>query len=615
MTMAADQNSVFSQTVAPMTPALAVFDGQTALEALPEQLAPIGQILIRRNAIREDDLARALSFQENFGGRLGSVLLRLGAVAEDRLLSALADQLSLPVIDPLHLPRDPQTYLSAMAKTGLGPDWWLDQEALIWQAEKSDDLIAAKADQSGPDDGPQIFHLTGRDPLNAGLQEQLSACLGTSALHTYLIASADLDRAMDMLESSIGRGDGPLDEISHLRELAEEAPVVELVNNLFAQAFNANASDIHVEPSERSFRVRFRIDGVLQTHLNLPRERFDAVASRIKLISGIDIAERRLPQDGRLSIRLSGESIDIRVSSLPGTFGESLVLRLLPKERKQFRLDLLGMNPPELANYRKWVREPHGIILITGPTGSGKSTTLYATLEEINDGTSKIVTVEEPVEYNIPGVSQVQAHADIGYTFAKALRAILRQDPDRIMIGEIRDLETAEIAVQAALTGHMVFSTLHTNDAIGAFARLIDMGVEPFLVASSVRVVMAQRLVRQVCDQCAEPDQPPREVDEMMRDIIKRRPDLAGLPSNWRKSVGCKACQGIGYRGRLGIYEMVHVSTGLADAVMRRATSQDLGAMARAEGNLTLREDGLIKARLGRTTIGEVLRVTGVSDL
>ena len=286
-----------------------------------------------------------------------------------------------------------------------------------------------------------------------------------------------------------------------LRELAEEAPVVELVSNTMSQAVNENASDIHVEPKEHDFDIRYRVDGVLQNRLTLPRSRFDAVASRIKLISGLDSAERRLPQDGRIGMRVSGKDLDIRVSCLPGVWGESIVMRLLLKEQKDFSLAKIGMAADHFATFAKLAQEPYGIILVTGPTGSGKSTTLKATLEHIKDGKRKIITVEDPVEYNIPGVTQVQTKADIGYTFGKALRSILRQDPDVIMIGEIRDLETAQIAVQASLTGHMVFSTLHTNDSLSAFTRLIDMGLEPFLgVASSVPgSPMAQRLQCAAC--------------------------------------------------------------------------------------------------------------------
>jgi len=343
----------------------------------------------------------------------------------------------------------------------------------------------------------------------------------------------------------------------------------------------------------------------------LGRDRFDAVASRIKIISGLDIAERRLPQDGRLSLRLSGEMVDIRVSSLPSTWGESLVLRLLPKERQQFRLDRLGMSPDNLELFRFWAREPHGIILITGPTGSGKSTTLYATLEEINDGSTKIVTVEDPVEYSVKGISQVHAQPDIGYTFARALRSILRQDPDRIMIGEIRDLETAQIAVQAALTGHMVFSTLHTNDSLSAFTRLVDMGVEPFLVASAVRLVMAQRLARRLCPQCAQPERPTGEVELQIAELRRRAPRLFDGAAHWRRPIGCRSCFSSGFKGRLGVYEMVSVSPEIHDAILQRASAQEMSELARRQGARTLREDGITKAWRGETSLDEVFRVTG----
>ncbi|MDR3733966.1 MAG: ATPase, T2SS/T4P/T4SS family [Acidobacteriaceae bacterium] len=556
---------------------------------------PIGQLLVEDGVIGQDDLNRALAFQQTYRGRLGAILVRLGAVAEDRLLAVLSRQLNLPVISGDLMPIDSATYTGTMEASGYGLEWWLDQEALVWRDVDGQLVCVA------------------RDPIQPSLQECVAAAYAEPVLWG-LVLTQDLDRTLDLLQQSLSRGHVSIaDEISHLRELAEEAPVVELVNNVVSQAFNERASDVHIEPGERQFRVRYRIDGVLQTRLSLPRDRFDAVASRVKLISGLDIAERRLPQDGRLSMRISGEEIDIRVSSLPGTWGESLVMRLLPKERREFRLDLLGMAGGDLERYRGWVREPHGIILVTGPTGSGKSTTLYATLEEINDGTSKIITVEEPVEYNIPGVNQVQAHAEIGYTFARALRAILRQDPDRIMIGEIRDLETAEIAVQSALTGHMVFSTLHTNDALSAFTRLIDMGVEPFLIASSVRAVMAQRLVRRLCDQCAVPETVAPQLVQQMTELQRRDPSLITQPPAWRRAVGCPTCQGIGYRGRLGIYELVGVTPELHDGILKRSTAHDLNIIARDQGYHTLREDGLVKAWQGQTTVEEVLRVTGLS--
>jgi general secretion pathway protein E len=562
-------------------------------EAAPAAALPIGQLLIAAELIGEADLARALAFQERYGGRLGSILVRLGALSEERLMPILSTQLGLPLLGEGDLPLDAAAYLEAIKLSGYAPDWWLDQEALPWF------------------DGGELW-VAARDPLLPDLQEFVSAGYPDAPIRWALIPAQILDRVLDRVQQRLAAdGRNLSDEVGHLRELAEEAPVIELVNNLIGQAFGEGSSDIHVEPAEHDFRVRFRLDGVLQTRLTLPRDRFDAVASRIKLVSGLDIAERRLPQDGRLAVRLSGEMVDIRVSSLPSTWGESLVLRLLPKERRQFRLDRLGMTPSDLTLFNYWIREPHGIILITGPTGSGKSTTLYATLEEINDGSAKIVTVEEPVEYSVKGISQVHAQPDIGYTFARALRAILRQDPDKIMIGEIRDLETAQIAVQAALTGHMVFSTLHTNDSLSAFTRLVDMGVEPFLVASAVRLVMAQRLARRLCPHCAQPEEPPDEVWSQVAELQRRTPQLFEGSPQWRRAVGCRACFNSGFRGRLGLYEMVSVSSDIHDAILRHGSVQEMRDLARRQGVRTLREDGLAKAWRAETSLDEVFRVTG----
>jgi len=562
-----------------------------------ESRRPIGQLLLSAGLIGREDLEKALAFQESYGGRLGSILVRMGAVGEDPLLQLLSRQLELPVLEKEEIPTDIRAFLAVMEGSSLSSDWWLDQETLPWET------------------GDGRLHLMARDPLKPSLQEVIDRAFAGRQLVWWLARTQDLDRTLDLVRRRISQDESrPGDDIQHLKELAEEAPVVELVSNTMAQAFNEGASDIHIEPSERSFAVRFRLDGVLQNRLSLPRERFDAVASRIKLISGIDIAERRLPQDGRISVRLSGQEIDVRVSAVPGVWGESIVMRLLPKERQAYRLDNLGMEKDYLDKYRSWITEPHGIFLVTGPTGSGKSTTLYATLEAINDGKEKILTVEDPVEYNIPGVSQVQVHADIGYTFARALRAFLRQDPDTIMIGEIRDGETAQIAVQASLTGHTVFSTLHTNDAIGAFTRLIDMGVEPFLVVSSVRAVIAQRLVRLVCTNCAAAETPSAEVERIMADLRRRFPGLLDGRASWRHGRGCKQCQGTGYKGRMAIYEMAGVTPDLHEAILKRAPTQELQRIAATHGYRTLREDGIIKAWRGETSIEEVLRITGLAE-
>lgn len=556
--------------------------------APPVRVQKLGDLLVARGVVTPADVSKALAFQQQFGGRIGSILVRLGALSEESLLPVLAEQLGMPVLSGREWPVDVAAIDDVVARVGLPVEWWVDRGVVSWTTPDAEVLAAA------------------RDPLEPAVNEVLTRVLGAEGWAWRLARAQDMDRLVDLIGRAARRDREADDDVSHLRELAEEAPVIELVNNVLAQAMDQRASDIHVEPEEQVFHVRFRIDGLLHTRLTLPSSRYPAVASRIKLISGMDIAERRLPQDGRLSARVSGRDVDIRVSSVPAVHGESLVMRLLPKERKDLSLERLGFRRRDLDLFRRWAREPHGIVLVTGPTGSGKSTTLYGTLAEMNQRDRKIITVEDPVEFQVPGVTQIQASAEIGYTFARALRAILRQDPDVIMIGEIRDLETAEIAVQSALTGHLVLSTLHTNDAVSAFTRLIDMGVEPFLVATSVRAVQAQRLVRRLCD-CAR-SAPVLPAIARLADACAGEDDGA---AQWREPVGCPLCQGTGYRGRLGIYELVDVTPELQELVLARATAERLRERADAQGGRTLREDGLVKARSGLTTVDEVIRVTG----
>jgi general secretion pathway protein E len=558
------------------------------------QSTTIGQLLLARSLITQADLDKALSFQKQSKARLGAALVRLGAISEDTLLPVLAEQLSMTLLDEEDLPVRGDDLLRTMEQTGIAPAWFAEQGLIVWEGA----------------DG--TIHCASRNPANSFLQETMALAIPNHALIWHFVRTRDAERLVKLLQPK--QEAGYTDEIAHLKELAEEAPVIELVNNVLAQATDENASDIHVEPEEHEFSIRFRIDGVLQTRAVMPHERFAAVASRIKLISGLDIAERRLPQDGRITVRASGSDMDIRVSVVPGVHGESIVMRLLPKDRADFRLERLGMEADHLQQFMRWAKEPHGILLVTGPTGSGKSTSLYAALAVANDRQSKIITVEDPVEYKMRGVTQIQTQSEIGYTFSRALRAILRHDPDIIMIGEIRDVETAEIAVQSALTGHMVFSTLHTNDSIAAFTRLIDMGVEPFLVASSVRAVEAQRLVRRLCPDCAQPGTLPGGMEEMVEALRQRYPKLLDSEPNWRTACGCPACHQTGYRGRLGIYEFVDVSPAMQAAIMRRLPSHEMTAIARAEGYRNLREDGLIKAWRGATSLDEVLRVTGTTN-
>ena len=547
----------------------------------------LGELLIARGQVDPVDVERAVKIQQQVGGRLGALLVRVGAISEDLLLRTLEERLDAVYLRNAEELPDSLDVYQFMVSSPIKLDWLLDRAVLLWRA------------------GGELQCLT-RDPQDQELLGTLNYFYPGEPVAYFLAANHQIDRLVDFvrkeraIENLFAGGDA-----RQLREMAEEAPVIELVNNLLAQAVDLDASDIHVEPAEENFAVRMRVDGILHSRLTQPVERFPAVASRIKLISGIDIAERRLPQDGRISARISGKEMDIRVSTVPCAFGESIVMRMLPKERDDLDLPGLGMDPDHMQMFRGWLGVSNGIVLVTGPTGSGKSTTLYAALGEMDDGVKKIITVEDPVEYQMPNITQIQVQADIGYTFARALRAILRQDPDVIMIGEMRDLETAEIAIRSALTGHVVLSTVHTNDAISSFTRLVDMGVEPFLVASPIRGVQAQRLVRKPCSHCARPIQPPAYIAEQLAAIP---PGLLG--DSWVQPAGCGACQNTGYRGRTGIYELVPMSGELQDMIVAGAALNDLKRFAAAKGYRNLYQDGLVKASHGRTTLDEVARLT-----
>jgi len=547
----------------------------------------IGELLVERKLVQTEDIDKALVLQASVSARLGSLLIRLGAISEDALLPVLACQLTLQQLSDGEQPELLPTY-HFMSKSNINFEWYLSQNVVLWP--KTD----------------QVIFCIARDIVDPHLKEVMNFHFTQENIIYRLATSSQLDRLLDYLEKehsvdSLLNGDG---DARHLKELAEEAPVIELVNNVMAQAVDAGASDVHVEPQENTFAVRLRVDGVLQEQMTQPIERFAAVASRIKLTSGLDIAERRLPQDGRKTLRISGQEMDIRVSTAPGVHGESIVMRLLPKDRDDLSLDNLGMESDHLALMYEWMSLSNGIVLVTGPTGSGKSTTLYSSLAATNDGFKKVITVEDPVEFQLNGITQIQAHADIGYTFARALRAILRQDPDVIMIGEIRDLETADIAIQSALTGHLVLSTLHTNDAISCFNRLTDMGVEPYLVAAPIKGVQAQRLVRRVCPSCCKSSEVPSDIVEE----VKKLPQ-ALVGKSWVEAVGCDRCSGTGYKGRIGIYEMIAVSEKMQNLIVASAPLNDLKHLAEQEGYRDLYQDGLIKASKGITTLDEVMRV------
>ncbi|HEX4872917.1 MAG TPA: GspE/PulE family protein [Nevskiaceae bacterium] len=532
----------------------------------------LGQMLLARRRIGEADLERALAFQQQQGGRLGSILVRLGALSEESLLPVLVEQTGIPLAEAGQIPRETQE--AALARLGdlepaqllaLGLAVWIDGEARLCAAAVDPLLPDLREAVESRAEGPVVWHF---------------------------IRSRDLERLL----ATLG-GHEAADESASFREMAEDAPIISLVNSLIAQAIDEGASDIHIEPGELACEVRYRIDGVLHHRSDYAASRHAAVCSRIKLIANLDIAERRLPQDGRITLRASGAEMDTRVSVIPAAHGESVVMRLLPKQRQHHALERLGLEPDHLQLLRGWLGLSSGLVLVTGPTGSGKSTTLYSALTAVDDRSRKIITVEDPVEHKLPGLIQIQVQSEIGYSFARALRSILRHDPDVIMVGEIRDRETAEIAVQAALTGHLVLATLHTNDALSAFARLIDMGVDAYLVAAATQAVMAQRLVRRLCEACARPAAPP--------------PGLVAAPADaWCETAGCAQCHHTGYRGRLGIYELVPVSEGLRHALASAASLDRLRALADAEGRRSLQQDGLLKARRGQTTLAEVGRVS-----
>ncbi|MBM3460394.1 MAG: type II secretion system protein GspE, partial [Armatimonadetes bacterium] len=395
------------------------------------------------------------------------------------------------------------------------------------------------------------------------------------------------------------------DNVAELQRLAREHLVVRLLNNILREAVRGRASDIHIEPFEERAQVRYRIDGVLHEQSPPPARLLPALVSRVKILADLDIAERRLPQDGRIKTHLVGKEIDIRVSVLPTLHGESVVMRLLDQSSIQLSLEDIGFTPEQLGVYEKAIRRPHGMVLVTGPTGSGKTTTLYASLRRIFSSEKKIITVEDPVEYQMSGVNQMQVRERIGLTFARGLRSIVRQDPDIIMVGEIRDRETVEIAVHAALTGHLLLSTLHTNDAAGAVSRLLDMGLEPFLAASSLECVMAQRLARRVCSDCKELQAPPSE----MMLVMERELGQAPPARQWR-GVGCSSCRFTGYSGRLGVFEILPISDEVRQLILDHSSAGQIKASATRDGMLTLRQDGWRKVLLGQTTIEEVIRVT-----
>jgi general secretion pathway protein E len=540
----------------------------------------LGEILLERRLITQEDLARALELQrERSGEKIGKILVDLGFIAARDVLAALGHQLQVPVLAIEGAPPASPEIEVLSAR-------FLRQSRCIPVTLHENTVTLAMA-----------------DPLDFETRATVAASTGLTVLPAIANEQEILD-AIDRYygqtsknETELAAQTGDAEDLEHLRDMASEAPVIRLVNAMIAQAVEQRASDIHIEPFEKEFRVRFRIDGVLANQDSPPRELKAAIISRVKLMAKLNIAERRLPQDGRIKVKTLGREVDLRVSTLPTLYGESVVMRLLDRSATEFYdLEKLGFDAHMLERMTYYTSLPHGIFLVTGPTGSGKSTTLYSALKRINQSDKKIITIEDPVEYQMDGINQIHVNAQIGLTFSAGLKHIVRQDPDVIMVGEIRDRDTADVAIRSALTGHFVYSTLHTNDAPSAITRLTDMGVENYLLTSSLVAVLAQRLVRLICPNCKESIKPVLSPDGSMSPAFR--------------GAGCDNCFGSGYRGRVGIFELMELNEELRAAIIRNEDASKLTTMARRHGMRNLREDGWMKVAQGVTTAEEVIRVT-----
>jgi len=551
----------------------------------------LGDILLEGGLVTSDQLEQAVGVQKSQGKALGRVLVEMGIVTEAQLVSSLAHQIGLPFVDLGDYQIDP----SAAARI---PDTVSRRHSALPIGYEDGKLVVAMADPANVFAMDDIRSITGMEvrPVVATKGDVLNAI---NRMHR-------MDSDMEGLTASMDAGqDESLDELAKVKEIVDDAPIVKFVNLLITQAIQDRASDIHIEPTERDMRVRFRIDGVLHEIMRSPKTIQSGVISRLKIMADINIAERRIPQDGRMSVNASGKKIDLRVATLPTVWGEKVVMRILDNSTAMLKLTDLGFMANNFTTYEQSFTKPYGMILVTGPTGSGKSTTLYATLNIVSTPDKNVITVEDPVEYRIPGINQVQTNVKAGLTFAAALRSILRSDPDVVLIGEIRDHETAQIAIEAALTGHLVLSTLHTNDSPSAISRLIEMGIEPFLVGSALDCVLAQRLARKLCPKCKEAYQPTEETL-----IHARFPWTPGepVPTLYRPA-GCQHCSKTGYKGRMALHEVMPVEEEIERLAVERRSADEIGRVARAAGMTTLRDDGMAKVLLGHTSLEEIFRV------
>jgi type IV pilus assembly protein PilB len=553
---------------------------------------PLGALLIEEGLLTEAQLDAALLEQAKSGKPLGRLLIEQGMISETELVSTLAHQVGLDFVDLA--------------------DWTIDGSVASLVSE-----TLARRYQAIPigwEDGKLVVAMA--DPSNVFAVDDIRALAGAEVRSVVATASQILEtierfyrvdgEVDELMQAAAGDDFEEEADLSSLSEVVEDAPIVKFVNLLVNQAVNDRASDIHVEPTETDLRIRFRIDGVLHEVMRSPRSIQAGVISRLKVMADINIAERRIPQDGRITMKVNGRGIDLRVATLPTVYGEKVVMRILDKGQAVLKLEDLGFLPETLSRFEQSYRKPYGTILVTGPTGSGKSTTLYATLNLLNEPHRNIITVEDPVEYRLPGINQVQIHPKAGLTFAGALRSILRADPDIVLVGEIRDKETAVIGIEAALTGHLVLSTLHTNDAASTPMRLVEMGVEPFLVTSALDAVVAQRLARKLCDKCKEPYQPTEA------ELVQAGWPMDDIGDEWptiHRAVGCPQCGRTGYRGRFGVHEVMLLTEEIERLIIESRSTEDIQKVALMQGMLSLRSDGLRKVGLGLTSLEEVFRV------
>jgi general secretion pathway protein E len=562
------------------------------------------QILISRRSFNErllENLSLPQAEREQFtdlarkeGAAFGRVLVSRGLLTLEGLRRAYEEMCGLPAFRP-----DPEGQRSVPGE--LLPLSFMRARLVVPVQLSDGTLTVVMADPLDADAREAVARATGkRVEVLAGTEEEVRETIEKA----YGESTSSMERIVEQV-SDEAPGSTAEEKVEQLIGVASEAPIIRLVNFIMARAIERGASDIHMEPYEKALRIRYRIDGILEDVESPPRRLQTAIVSRVKIMARLNIAENRLPQDGRVKLRIGGKAIDFRVSTVPTLYGESVVIRILDQSSVPLNMETLGFSPGTLQSFRPMVSAPYGMVLVTGPTGSGKTTTLYAALQEIKTAERKIITIEDPVEYQVPGVIQIQVKPQIGLTFASGLRSIVRQDPDVILVGEIRDRETAEIAIHSALTGHMVLSTLHTNDAAGAVTRLLEMGVEEYLLPSCLMGVLAQRLVRTICEECSAS----REVPQALREDVLR--ETGSFPEGkLRIGRGCEACAGSGYRGRSGIFELLPVTEAVKELVLSRADAGALRAKAVSEGMRLLREDGWEKVRRGITTVEEVLRVT-----